>query len=212
MKDGRVGILLSDLIHLPFSRASNSSNSSSFEAQNSYKRVISHWRKGPTKILLYSLESLLQKRNNETVCKELLTSKHLEISSSKKIFTAIHWTPSCMKRHESEIIYALHIFILQLCLLLLLASRSSCRPASSWPRRWRVEGLANSSSQAWLASPPLSRRIQTVSYSSLSTQPLTHISRHSSPLSGQVWLRWRSSSFWNHTKRQEPRVWKNLSD
>ena len=91
-------------------------------------------------------------------------------------------------------------------------SRSSCRPASSWPRRWRVEGLANSSSQAWLASPPLSRRIQTVSYSSLSTQPLTHISRHSSPLSGQVWLRWRSSSSWNHTKRQEPRVWKNLSD
>ena len=26
MKDGRVGILLSDLIHLPFSRASNSSD------------------------------------------------------------------------------------------------------------------------------------------------------------------------------------------
>ena len=162
MKDGRVGILLSDLIHLPFSRASNSSNSSSFEAQNSYKRVISHWRKGPTKILLYSLESLLQKRNNETV---------------------------------------------------LLVPRSSCRPASSWPRRWRVEGLANSSSQAWLTSPPNSHQIQAVSYySSLSTQPLTHISRHSSPLSGQVWLRWRSSSFWNHTKRQEPRVWKNLSD
>ena len=188
MKDGRVGILLSDLIHLPFSRASNSSNSSSFEAQNSYKRVISHWRKVPTKILLYSLESLLQKRNNETVCKWLLTSKHLEIPSSKKIFTGIHW----MKRNGSEIIKALNIFILQ---LLLLVFRSSCRPASSWPRRWRVEGLANSSSQAWVASPPLSRRIQTVSYSSLSTQPLTHISRHSSPLSGQVWLWWRSSSF-----------------
>ena len=38
MKDGRVGILLSDLIHLPFYRASNSSNSSSFEAINSYKK------------------------------------------------------------------------------------------------------------------------------------------------------------------------------
>ena len=38
MKDGRVGILLSDSIHLPFSRASNSSNSSGFKARNSYKK------------------------------------------------------------------------------------------------------------------------------------------------------------------------------
>ena len=40
--------------------------------------LISHRRKGPTKILLYSL----------------LTSKHLDTSSSKKNFTSVPWTPS----------------------------------------------------------------------------------------------------------------------
>ena len=79
-------------------------SSSGFKAQNSYKKVISHWRKGPTKILLYSLESSLQKRKNGKVGKGLLTSKHLKISSSEKNFTAGHWTPSWnMKRNESEI-------------------------------------------------------------------------------------------------------------
>ena len=58
------------------------------------KNLISQRRKGPTKILLYSLECLLQKRKNGTVCKVLLTSKHLEISSSKKNFTSVHFTPS----------------------------------------------------------------------------------------------------------------------
>ena len=58
------------------------------------KNLISQRRKGPTKIVLYSLECLLQKRKNGTVCKVLLTSKHLEISSSKKNFTSVHFTPS----------------------------------------------------------------------------------------------------------------------
>ena len=111
MKDGRVSILLSDLIHLPFSCASNSGNVRQVSRpETPKKKDISHWRKGPTKILMYSLESLLQKRKHGKVCKGLLTSKHLEVSSSKKNFTAGHWTPSWyMKRNESEIFYALDI-------------------------------------------------------------------------------------------------------
>ena len=82
-----------------------------FQVPKLLRKDISQWRKGPTKNLLYSLECLLQKKKNGTVCKGLLTSKHLEISSSKKILTAVQWTPSwCMKRNESEIVKALTTF------------------------------------------------------------------------------------------------------
>ena len=82
-----------------------------FQVPKLLRKDISQWRKGPTKNLLYSLECLLQKKKNGTVCKGLLTSKHLEISSSKKILTAVQWTPSwCMKRNESEIVKALTNF------------------------------------------------------------------------------------------------------
>ena len=138
-----------------------------FQGPKLLKKDISHWRKGPTKILMYSLESLLQKRKHGKVCKGLLTSKHPEISSSKKNFTAGHWTPSWyMKRNESENFYALNILFCSLVCYLIWpgalspcssprVSRSPCRPASLRPRRWRVKVLAFTSSQARLAFPPL---------------------------------------------------------
>ena len=53
------------------------------------KNLISHWKKRAKKILLYSLECLLQKRKNGAVCKGLLTSEHLEILSLKMNFTSV---------------------------------------------------------------------------------------------------------------------------
>ena len=64
--------------------------------------LISHRRKGPTKILLYSL----------------LTSKHLDTSSSKKNFTSVPWTPSW---NGKEWIWywqsTQYFYLLQLCLV-----------------------------------------------------------------------------------------------
>ena len=101
-----------------------------FQGRKLLQKNISQWRKCPIKILKYSLESLLQKKKNGTICKGLLTSKHLEISSSKKIFTAVHWTPSwCLKMNESEIIYALTTFIF--CYLIWPGTSSPCVSTAS---------------------------------------------------------------------------------
>ena len=162
--DGRVCILLSVLIHLPFPQAKNSGEVRQVSRPKTLtKKDISQWRKGTTRILKYSLESLLQKKKNGTICKGLLTSNHLEISSSKKIFTAVHWTPSwCMKRNESEIVYALTTLIFCSFDCYLIWSRASFPCISKHPEispskkiitavQWTT---SFTTCQAWLASSP----------------------------------------------------------
>ena len=82
-----------------------------------------------------------------------------------------------MKRNESEIVYALPIFILFFAALFAIwpgasspcsypcVSRTPCRPKSPQPRRWRMVRLAwfFTSNQAWLTSPSFPRRILKIS-------------------------------------------------
>ena len=112
------------------------------------KNLISQRRKGPTKIVLYSLECLLQKRKNGTVCKVLLTSKHLEISSSKKNFTSVHLTPSWNGKElvwNCQCTQNFYFFCSFVWYFIRPASSSPCSP----PWAFRTPSRPTSSSLRW---------------------------------------------------------------
>ena len=133
-----------------------------FQGPKPLEKHISQWRKGPTKILLYSLESLLQKRMEQSAkgskLLNLLKFRH-QIRSSLQ-YTGLH--PDIMKRNESEIVYALTTFIFCSFDCYLIWSRASSPCISKHPEISSSKKIITAvqwttsftTCQAWLASSP----------------------------------------------------------
>ena len=168
MKDGRVGILLSDLIHLPFSCASNSGNVRQVSRPETPKKRYFTLKERSHKNSYVLTGKLAPK---EEAWKSLQWAVNFQTSWNFVIKKELHCrTLDSILIYEKEWIWNFlctqHFFFCSFVCYLILpgalspcssprVSRSPCRPASLRPRRWRVKVLAFTSSQARLVFPPL---------------------------------------------------------
>ena len=126
--DGRVCILLSVLIHLPFPQAKNSGEVRQVSRPKTpTNKDISQWRKGTTRILKYSLESLLQKKRTEQSEKgsqllNILKFRHQKRSSLQ--YTELH--PGWKGMNLKLFMYSIFSFCSFVCCLIWPGASSPC--------------------------------------------------------------------------------------